>query len=82
MRPFYLETTNMLKFAYANLNYPQRSDNRTDASYTFTAGLTKKISDTYTSGLMATYMMNNSTVDSFTYKKWTAMLTLTAINAF
>lgn len=82
IRPFYWDTSATLKFAYYWLNYPLKSDNRTDSDYTFTAGLSKKLNDTYSTGFISTYAINNSSADASTYKKWTAMVTLSALTAF
>jgi len=82
IQPFYWETSALAKLAYYYLTYPLKSDNRIDNDVTVTAGLTKKLNDTYSTGFVGTYQINNSTSDSYTYKKWTAMLTLSALTAF
>ena len=82
IQPFYWETSGTAKLGYYYLNYPLKSNNRIDNSYTLTAGLSKKINDTYSTGFIASYNINNSTDDTYTSKKWTAMLTLSALTAF
>lgn len=82
IQPFYKETSATCKLAYFYLNYPLKSDNRLDHSYTLTAGLSKKLNDTFSTGLLANYNINNSTTDTYTFKKWTALLTLSALTAF
>lgn len=64
------------KLSYFLLNYPSNSNGRTDNSYTLTGGLSKKINNSMTAGVTGTYNINNSNVDTYTYKKWTAMMTL------
>lgn len=82
IQPFYMETSALAKLAYYYLSYPLKTDNRVDNDFTLTAGLSKKLNDTYSTGLVGTYQINNSTADTYTYKKWTAMLTFSALTAF
>lgn len=80
--PFYWDTTANAKIGYFNLIYPSKSDNRADSSVTLSLGGSKKLNDTYSAGLSGNYNINSSNVDSYTYKKWTMMLTLSALTAF
>ena len=82
IQPFYGETTATAKLGYFALTYPLKSDNRSDNSLTLTLGGSKKLNDSLSAGLVANYNSNTSNTDSYTYKKWTLMLTLSALTAF
>jgi tetratricopeptide (TPR) repeat protein len=82
IQPFYWETSGTVKLGYYYLNYPLKSNNRIDHSYTITAGISKKLNDTFSTGFVGTYNIVNSTDNSYTLKKWTAMVTLSALTAF
>ena len=73
---FYGDTMLSSKLSYFLLNYSEIASARLDNSYTLSAGLSKKLSETLTSGFNASYNMNNSNLDAYTYKKYTVMLTL------
>jgi hypothetical protein len=47
-----------------------------------TAGASKKISDIYSAGLVTSYNINSSNDEANQYKKWTALLTFSALYAF
>jgi tetratricopeptide (TPR) repeat protein len=80
--PTYWETSTNLKLGYFNQAYPQLVGGRTDNSYTLTTGFSKKINDIWSSGFLGSYNINDSTVDANQYKKWTALLTLSASVGF
>ena len=82
IKPFYWETTANVKLGYFLLNYPQNTNNRADNSYTLTAGLSRKLTETLNLGWTNSYNMNNSNVDANKYKKFTTMLTLSALWGF
>lgn len=82
IQPWLWETSATAKLSYYYLNYPLKTDNRTDGDYTLTLGASKKLSEIYSSGFVGTYNMNQSSNDSNTYNKFTAMLTLSALYAF
>jgi hypothetical protein len=52
---------------------------RVDNNVTATLGASKRLSDIFTAGLTGTYNMNGSSVTANQYKKWTMMLTLSAV---
>ncbi|HVK60886.1 MAG TPA: tetratricopeptide repeat protein, partial [Bdellovibrionales bacterium] len=80
--PSFWQTTANFKLAYYLQDYPAHNLGRVDNSYTGTAGLTKKLSDTWSSGFTVSYNANNSNVDSYKYDKITAMLTASAAVGF
>lgn len=73
---FYWDTMFNSKFSYFLLNYSANTNARLDNSYTLAAGFSKKLSETLTGGLNASYNLNNSNLDAYTYKKTTIMATL------
>ena len=79
---WYWEMTYNTKIAYYRLNYPAKSDNRADNNFALTAGLSKKLNETWSSGLTANYTINASNVDANSYNKYSLMLTLSAGQAF
>jgi len=82
IQPFYWDTTASAKLGYYFLTYPEHVDVRTDNNLTLTLGATKKINDVFSAGLSASYSDNMSNTKTYTYKKWTTMLTLSALQAF
>ena len=82
IRPWKWDTSVNFKLGYFLLNYPQNTSGRTDNSYTLSTGLSKKLSEIWTTGFLASYNINQSNVDTNTYKKWTALLTLSAAYGF
>lgn len=82
LQPLPGEFTGNVKLGYFLLKYPDKADGRTDNSYTLTTSLSRKLSEILSLGLMANYNINNSNVESNTYKKWTAMATLSAQYGF
>ena len=64
------------------LNYPQNASGRSDSNVTLTLGLNKKLSEKLMSGFMTSYSVNSSNVTVNEYKKLTAMITFTAVEAF
>ncbi len=82
IQPTFWDTTSTLKLGYFSLNYPSKIGARFDNSYTMTAGASKKISDIYSAGLVTSYNINSSNDEANQYKKWTALLTFSALYAF
>lgn len=82
IQPFYWDTTATAKLGYYFLSYPEHTDSRTDNNLTLTLGGIKKLNDVFSAGLVATYSDNMSNATAYTYKKWTTMLTLSALQAF
>lgn len=82
IQPFYWDTTATAKLGYFILNYPNRSDSRADNNLTLTLGGNKKINETFSVGLVGSYNDNSSNSRPYVYKKWTTMLTLSALRAF
>lgn len=82
LQPFYWDTTATVKLGYYYLNYPEHTDGRNDNNITFTFGGTKKLNSIFSAGIVGSYSDNISNSSSYTYKKWTAMLTLSALHAF
>ncbi len=80
--PFVMGMNATAKLGYFYLDYPTNTSGRTDNSYTLTLGSSKKLSDRYSTGLVGTYNINQSNVDVFSYSKWTAMLTFSALLVF
>ncbi len=76
--PAFWEMTYNPKISYFMLNYTQNSNGRTDHSYTASCALSKKINDTFSSAFMMSYNINQSNVDSYTFKRLSGMITLTA----
>jgi tetratricopeptide (TPR) repeat protein len=82
MQPWIWDTIVNFKLGYYRLIYPQNPNDRTDSSVTLTAGGSKKLSDMWSAGLMSSYNINSSSVEANEYKKWSVMLTLSALHAF
>lgn len=80
--PWKWETSASFKLAYYALNYPQNSSGRADSNYTVTAGLSRKITDIWSTGLLTSYSSNQSNSSSNTYNKFTALLTFSAQYGF
>ena len=77
--PWKWDTTANMKLGYYYLDYPTKSPAiRADNSFTLTAGLSKKLSEIWNTGLLGSYNMNKSNEDASTYNKFTLMLTLSA----
>lgn len=77
--PWRWDTTANFKLGYFYLDYPTKSPAvRTDHSFTATAGLSKKISEVWNSGVLGSYNVNRSNEDVNTYNKFTLMVTLSA----
>lgn len=80
LQPFYWGTTANAKLAYYNLSYPERTPSaRTDHNYTLSLGASKPINDLYSAGLLGSYNINNSDDSSNQYKKFSVMLTFSAL---
>ncbi|MEK7356157.1 MAG: hypothetical protein AAB250_06885, partial [Bdellovibrionota bacterium] len=69
--PWKWETSASFKLAYYNLNYPQNSTGRADNNVTFSTGLSRKLSDTWSTGLLASYESNQSNQSTNSYSKYT-----------
>lgn len=82
IQPFKWNSSVNVKLAYYYAIYPLMAAPRIDNSYTLTTGLSKKLNDTYSTGLTLAYDINNSNTDAYQYNKWTALLTLSALTAF
>lgn len=82
LQPFYWDTTATVKLGYYYLNYPEHFDGRNDNNITFTLGGIKKLNSIFSAGIVGSYSDNISSASAYTYKKWTAMLTLSALQAF
>lgn len=82
IRPWLWETTFSSKLSYFLLDYPQNASDRSDNNITLMLGLSRKISEKLTTGLSASYSINNSNVEVNQYKKLTTIITLTAMDAF
>jgi tetratricopeptide (TPR) repeat protein len=82
IQPFYWDTSINTKLGYYLQSYPDRTTARTDNDVSVSAGLSKKLSEKVSAGFTANYTVNQSTDESNTYKKWSGMLTLSALNAF
>ena len=70
------------KFSYFLLNYSANASARLDNSYSLSAGFSKKINEALTSGFNATYNINSSNLDAYTYKKYTLLFTLSYSKGF
>ncbi len=70
------------KLSYFLLNYTSNPNARLDNSYTLSGGFSKQLNENLTSGLNASYNINSSNVDTYQYKQWTLMLTMTYDRAF
>lgn len=82
IRPWKWETTFNSKLGYYLLTYPENATGRIDNNISLTLGLSRKVSEKLTSGFTTAYSINSSNVTSNQYKKLTAMVTLTATEAF
>lgn len=82
IRPSFWDMTFSSKLGYFMLNYPQNASGRSDSNITLTLGLNKKLSEKLMSGFMTSYSVNSSNVTVNEYKKLTAMITFTAVEAF
>jgi tetratricopeptide (TPR) repeat protein len=82
IRPSFWDMTFSSKLGYFMLNYPQNASGRSDNNITLTLGLNKKINEKLMSGFMTSYSVNSSNVSVNEYKKLTAMITFTAVEAF
>lgn len=83
LMPTWFSTTTNFKLSYFYLDYAQKLPaTRADNSYTATVGVSKRLSTTWTSGLLGTYNINNSNEDANTYNKFTVLLTLSAAYGF
>ncbi len=80
--PWKWETSTNFKLGYFTLNYPQNATGRSDNSYTLTAGISKKLSDVWSTGFLGTYNANQSNITSNTYSKFTALVTFSAATSF
>ena len=78
LMPWKWETTTNFKLGYFYLDYPQKAPERTDYSYTATAGISRKISDVWTAGLLGSYNVNVSNETANTYNKFTVLATVSA----
>ncbi len=76
--PWKWETTANFKLGYYFLDYPQKLPERTDNSYTLTAGLSRKLSSIWNVGLLGSYNINRSNETANTYNKFTTLLTFSA----
>lgn len=79
IQPWKWDTSANVRLAYFLLDYPDHSDGRMDNSVTLSAGLSRKIADAYSAGVLASYNINSSNVSANDYKKWTALLTFSAL---
>ena len=70
------------KLTYFLLNYSANASARLDNSYSLSAGFSKKLNEALTSGLNATYNINSSNLDAYTYKKYTILFTLSYSKGF
>lgn len=82
MSKFFWDAMFNSKLSYFLLNYSANSSARLDNSYSLSAGFSKKINESLTSGLNASYNINSSNVVAYTYKKYTILLTLSYSKAF
>lgn len=82
LQPFYWDTVGSLKLGYFYLTYPNHTSSRVDNNVTATFGASKRLNEIYSTGLTASYNMNSSTVDLNAYKKWTLLLTMSAVTGF
>ncbi len=80
--PWKWETTFSSKLGVFLLEYPQNATGRRDNNLGLTLGLSRKISEKLTTGFNASYTINNSNVEVNQYKKFTTLLTLSALEAF
>lgn len=77
LRPMKWDATWNVGLAYYVLNYNKAVAPRKDGNYSLSAGITKPIKDWVTWGLMGNYTKNKSSIDSYTYGKYTVMTTAT-----
>lgn len=82
LMPWKWETTANFKLGYFYLDYAQKGPERTDNSLTFTSGLSKKLSEIWSGGLLGSYNMNQSNETPNTYNKFTVLATLSAAYGF
>lgn len=78
IHPLFWDMVGNVKLGYFNLAFPQRIVSRNDNSYTVTLGASKKIDDTWSTGFMTSYNVNNSTTEANQFQKLTALLTFSA----
>lgn len=82
IRPWKWDTTFSSKLGYYFLTYPENATGRIDSNIGLTLALSRKVGENLTSGLTTNYQMNSSNVTANQYKKLTAMVTLSATEAF
>jgi tetratricopeptide (TPR) repeat protein len=82
IRPWKWDTTFNSKLSYYLLTYPENATGRIDNNIGLTLGLSRKVGENLTSGFTTNYQINSSNVTANQYKKLTAMVTLTATEAF
>ncbi len=82
IRPWKWDTTFNSKLSSYILTYPENATGRIDNNIGLTLGLSRKVGEKLTSGLTTNYQINGSNVTANQYKKLTAMITLTATEAF
>lgn len=82
IRPWKWETTFSSKLSYYLLTYPENATGRIDNNLGLTLALSRKVGEKLTSGFTTNYQINSSNVTANQYKKLTAMVTLTATEAF
>lgn len=76
IRPWLWQTSTNFKLAYFRQDYTQIDGGRLDNSYTLTAGLSRKLTESWNSGFSTSYNINSSSLAANTYKKFTALITL------
>jgi hypothetical protein len=74
--------TGNAKLSYFLLSYTQNANERLDNSYTGSLGVSRKMTEILSLGFLVNYNINNSNNEANNYKKWTALLNLSADYAF
>lgn len=82
LMPWKWDTTVNSRLAYFYLDYPDAALLRTDHSFTLSAGLTRKLNEIWSTGVIGSYNINDSNQEANTYNKFTALLTLSAAYGF
>lgn len=82
IRPWKWDTTFSSKLGYFVLTFPEIATGRIDNNIGLTLGLSRKVGEKLTSGFTTNYQINGSNLTVNQYKKLTAMITLTATEAF
>jgi len=82
MMPWKWETVATFKLGYYLANYPDHTTGRKDTDYALTAGLRKPINEKLSAVFSANYTINDSTLDSSAYKKYSIATSLSWNTSF